>query len=337
MAETRSQSRANERSNELLDPIEDGEVPDSPPPTHTQSLQGIAIDQFNSSASILGFSPQDIEDFLQRRLPAVETPPINPSIIVQDTPVPLRVRDPSLPKPLENSSFDLKTLAKDKFHVSSNNNKERFETLDNVLIHNGLYTMVMKTRRVPTVTALNPYGQSADIISVVDNVVTIIKADNVHLWCDDMNRLMQILLAAFDRTLHHHSKGFLAKDGILAYNDLRDFYYKQNNQGAKETRHALEAFKIKPASNSIRQDIVLFEELRVACEYSVKTTFNDLTNNSYLDEKFETDTRPGVVASLTASSQAKWTYIQRLDALHQLQNCDTKASSKDVPIKSMTP
>jgi hypothetical protein len=201
--------------------------------------------------------------------------------------VPLRVRNPSLPKPLENSSFYIKTLAKDKFHVSSKNNKERFETLDNVLIHNGLYTMVMKTRCVPTVTALNPYGQSADIISVVDNVVTIIKADNVHLWCDDMTRLMQILLVAFDRTLHHHSKGFLNKDGIQAYNDLRDFYYKQNNQGANETRHALEAFKIKLLSNSIRQDIVLFEVLRVACEYSVKTTFNDLTNSSYLDEKFE--------------------------------------------------
>jgi hypothetical protein len=126
----------------------------------------------------------------------------------------------------KNSSFDLKTLAKDKFHVSSHNNKERFETLDNVLIHNGLYTMVMKTRCVPTVTTLNPYGQSADIISVVDNVVTIIKADNVRLWCDDMNQLMQILLAAFDRTLHHHSKGFLAKDGIQAYNNLRDFYYR---------------------------------------------------------------------------------------------------------------
>jgi hypothetical protein len=67
----------------------------------------------------------------------------------------------------------------DKFHVSSKNNKERFETLDNVLIHNGLYTMVMKTRCVPTVTALNPYGQSADIISVVDNVVSFDDGDNI--------------------------------------------------------------------------------------------------------------------------------------------------------------
>jgi hypothetical protein len=158
---------ANEQSNKRLNPIEDGEVPELPLPNHPQSLEGIAIDQLNTSASILGYSPQDIENFLQRRLPAVETPSIDIPIPVQDVPVALRVRDPSLPKPLENSSFDLKTLAKDKFHVSSHNNKERFETLDNILIHNGLYTMVMKTRCVPTVTSLNPYGQSADIISVV--------------------------------------------------------------------------------------------------------------------------------------------------------------------------
>ena len=151
-------------------------------------------------------------------------------------------------------------------------------------MHNRLYTVVMKS------SDESRSSLHQTLITVIDNVVTIIKADNIHLWCDDMIRLNQILIAAFDRNLHHHSKGLLSHDGILAYNDPRDYYYKQNNQGAKETRHALEAFKIKPASNSIRQDIVLFEELRKACEYSVKTTFNDITNNSYLHEKFESDT-----------------------------------------------
>ena len=133
-------------------------------------------------------------------------------------------------------------IQKNMFSVSSKNNKERFEMLDNILRHNGLYTMLMKTKCIPVITPSNPYGQSSDIITAVDNVVTIIKADNVHLWSDDMTRLNQILGYAFDRDLHHHSKGFLSHDGILVYNDLRDYYYKQNNQGAKETRHALEAF-----------------------------------------------------------------------------------------------
>jgi hypothetical protein len=123
MAETRSQSRANEQNSERLSTIEDGEVPEVSSPIQSQSLEGIALDQINTSASILGFSPQDIEDFLQRRLPAVEIPSFNAPIIVQDVPVALRVRDPSLPKPLENTSFD---LANDKYHTSSHNNKERF-------------------------------------------------------------------------------------------------------------------------------------------------------------------------------------------------------------------
>ena len=45
--------------------------------------------------------------------------------------------------------------------------------------------------------------------------------------------------------------------------------------------------------------------------------------NRYLDEKFDADPRPGVVASLTASSLSKMQYQQRLDALHTLHNCDT--------------
>jgi hypothetical protein len=56
MAETRSQSRANEQNNESLNPIEDGEVPDLPNPNQPQSLEGITLDQLNTSASILGFS-----------------------------------------------------------------------------------------------------------------------------------------------------------------------------------------------------------------------------------------------------------------------------------------
>ena len=68
-------------------------------------------------------------------------------------------------------------------------------------------------------------------------------------------------------------------------------------------------------------------------------------NNGYLDEKFDADPRPGVVASLTASSLSKMQYQQRLDALHTLHNCDTlptkeihiKSFSSSTPIKSKAP
>ena len=54
--------------------------------------------------------------------------------------------------------------------------------------------------------------------------------------------------------------------------------------------------------------------------------FNDKMNNGYLDEKFDADPRPGIVASLTASSLSKMQYQRRLDALHTLHNCDTLPS-----------
>ena len=58
-------------------------------------------------------------------------------------------------------------------------------------------------------------------------------------------------------------------------------------------------------------------------------------NNGYLDEKFDADLRPGVVASLTASSLSKMQYQLRLDTLHTLHNCDT-LPSKDIHIKAFT-
>ena len=51
MAETRSQSRANEQSNERLNRTEDDEVPEMPIPNQSQSLEASAIDQLNTSAS----------------------------------------------------------------------------------------------------------------------------------------------------------------------------------------------------------------------------------------------------------------------------------------------
>ena len=161
------------------------------------------------------------------------------------------------------------------------------------------------------------------------DVVTIIKADNFTLWSHDMTRLLHFLDQALDIEIRHHTNGFMIKNGIKMYNDLREYYFGQNNQGVKETRTAFEQFKPRPTTTSIRQDIVRFEELRLQCEYAVDMIFNDKMNNSFLDEKFETDPRAGVIASLTATNLTKWSYRQRLDALHDLQNCDS------IPAKSV--
>ena len=99
MAETRSQSRAKELNPDRLTPIEDGEVPETASSNQSRSLEAVALDQLNTSASLLGYTPQDIEAFLQRRLPAVELPPTNIPIDMSSPIVVPRVRDPSLSKP----------------------------------------------------------------------------------------------------------------------------------------------------------------------------------------------------------------------------------------------
>ena len=210
-----------------------------------------------------------------------------------------------------------------KFSTSSKKNKERFDRLDRILDNDVLFTMARRTRLCPTFTDDNPTGQTKEVVTVDGDLVTISKADNFTLWAHDMRRLNHILDQAYDIDLRHHTNGFNTKNGIQVYNE---YYFGQNNNGARETRTAFDAFRIKPTSHSIRQDIVKFEELRSQWEYAVDLKFNDKKNNGYSDEKFDADPRPGVVASLTACSLSKMPYQQRLDALHTLHNCDTLPS-----------
>ena len=252
MIETRHQSASNEENQRSPEPLEEGEV--SPTPTIQQSEETLseALKLLNSSASTLGFTAEDIKAFLLHRSAKAQhqtesKPPnvFHPAVL-----------DPSLSKMTENSVFDLRSLAKDRFSTSTKKNKERFDRLDKILDNNGLFTMARRTRPCPTFTDANPTGQTKEVITVDGDLVTITKADNFTLWAHDMRRLNHILDQAFDIDLRHHTNGFNTKNGIQVYNDLREYYFGQNNNGARETRTAFDAFKIKPSSHSILQDIV---------------------------------------------------------------------------------
>ena len=144
--------------------------------------------------------------------------------------------------------------------------------------------MAMKTRQCPILTLSNPTGQTAEQISVVNEVVTIIPADNVYVWANDLRRLTHCMETICDKTVFHLCKpGFDDHNGVLIYTTLREYYFGKNDQGAKGTRLAMEAWRIKPSSNTLRQDLVLFEELRTQIEYSGELSLNDKWNNSYLD------------------------------------------------------
>lgn len=264
MVETRNQSASNEdnqRSSELL---EEGEVLLTPQLQQNDGPIAEAINQLNSSATTLGFTAEDISAFLLQRLAdqdrTTETKPLTLSYPA--------VLDPSLAKMTGNNIYDLRSISKDKFTASSKKNRERFDRLDRILDNNGLYTMARKTRVCPIYSEDNPTGQTKEVVTFNGDIVTIIKADNFTLWAHDMRRLNHILDQAFDIDLRHHTNGFNTKNGIQVYTDLREYYFGQNNNGARETRTAFDAFRIKPTSHSIRQDIVKFEELMGVCSGS---------------------------------------------------------------------
>ena len=252
MVETRHQSASNEENLRSSEPLKEGEVSLTPTIHQAEGTIAEALKLINSGASTLGFTAADIQAFLRHRFVEVQQPTeLKPSPIYHPA-----VLDPSLSKTTENSTFDLRTLAKDNVSTTSKKNKERFDRLDRILDNNDLFTMARRTRPCPTFTDDNPTGQTKEVITVDGDLVTITKADNFKLWAHDMRRLNHILDQAFDIDLRHHTNGFNTKNDIQVYTDLREYYFGQNNNGARETRTAFDAFKIKPSAHSIRQDIV---------------------------------------------------------------------------------
>ena len=114
MVERRHQSASNEENLRSLELLEDGEVSRTPTLHQSEETIAEALKLINSGASTLGFTAEDIQAFLRQRS-------IEPHHPTESQPVTLHhpaVLDPSLSKMTENSTFDLRSLAKDKFTTS---------------------------------------------------------------------------------------------------------------------------------------------------------------------------------------------------------------------------
>ena len=168
------------------------------------------------SAAQLGFTNAQVEAFLSS-ITSEPVPMPEPKIQITS---PSYAYDPSLLKLPENN-----IVAQDKFTATTKKNKDRFDRLDRVLEHNGLYTMARRSRTCPKFTDENPTGQTSESMIQLGDVVTIIKADNLKMWSHDMSRLLHFLDQAFDNDIRHHTNGFTIKNGIKAYNDLREYYF----------------------------------------------------------------------------------------------------------------
>ena len=108
----------------------------------------------------------------------------------------------------------------------------------------------------------------------------------------------------FDKTLHHHSAGFRTSKTkkprpILIYEDMKRYFYGQDNQGIQAARDALTNYKTNPA-HSIRADLVLFTDAIVNLEYASSSTLDDSICLSYLYDFFKADRHFGVKESLSS-------------------------------------
>ena len=247
MVETCFQSASNEVTSLASDSLENGEVPPIVLPITGDELVALQTQQLISSAAQLGFTNAQVEAFLNS---ITSEPAMMPEPKI-DISSPQYAQDPSLSKMPENNIYDLRRVAQDKFTSTTKKNKDRFDRLDRVLEHNGLYTMARKTRTCPKFTDSNPTGQTFETMVQLGDVVTITKADNFRLWSHDMTRLLHFLDQSFDNDIRHHTNGFTMKNGIKAYNDLREYYFGQNNQGVQRLSNSSPGQRLLPSLKTL--------------------------------------------------------------------------------------
>ena len=164
MVETRFQSASNEVTSLASDSLEDGEVPPIVLPITGDDLVALQTQQLILSAAQLGLT--NAKNSITSEPAMMPEPKIHISS-------PPYVQDPSLSKMPENNIYDLRGVAQDKFTSTTKKNKDRFDRLDRVLEHNGLYTMARKTRTCPKFTDANPAGQTFETMVQLGDVVTI--------------------------------------------------------------------------------------------------------------------------------------------------------------------
>lgn len=128
--------------------------------------------------------------------------------------------------------------------------------------------------------------------------------------------------AAFDKTLHHHSVGFKTTETqkprhTLIYEDMKRYFYGQDNQGIQAARDGLTNYKTNSA-HSVRADLVLFTDAIMNLEYASSSTLDESICLSYLYDFFKADRRFGVKESLSSCMVHQLDYPTTLAALHGL-------------------
>ena len=218
--------------------------------------------------------------------------------------------------------FDLKVLAREKFTLTSTGNRARFNTLDMVLRTNGLASMVDRDRTIPLPTANNPFGIIPPHCTTINGEYVVLSADSIAKYQHDLLRLEVLMNTAFDKTLHHHRIGFKTTKTqkprpILVYEEMKRYFYGQDNQGIQAARDALTNYKTNP-SHSIRADLVLFTDAILNLEYASSSTLDESICLSYLYDFFKADRRFGVKESLSSCMIHNLDYLTILAALHGL-------------------
>jgi Zinc finger C-x8-C-x5-C-x3-H type (and similar) len=274
--------------------------------------------RIKSEKQTLELSDEEIEVIMAKRAGLSEALLTLPVSSLED-------RRATLPRK-ETKPFDLKTLDKDKFTMTTILNKQRFEKFDRLLRANDLYTMATGKRLPPVPSASNVYGYSNIVVNHSNGKFTQTPADNVANYEYDLTRLETMIYTAFDKALYHQSQGFIDHDPVRMYGDLYMYFYSQDSHGIKAARVALDRYKINPAI-SLRADLTLFEEVIRNVEFAAEGVILDKIKLSIIDEKYNLDTRIGVRERLVHSQVNKYSYKETLDELNNVPNASVTPAS----------
>ena len=123
--------------------------------------------------------PEDVAGFFFEPNDATPAKPIPPTAIYEEK---AGVYSEAYRTPLilaTTSTWDMKTLQKEKFTLTSTGNRIRFNILDMILRTNGLATMVDRDRTMPLPTQDDPLGYVPIRSTYINGEYTILSEDNI--------------------------------------------------------------------------------------------------------------------------------------------------------------